>query len=101
MWRNADKKKDVKEWITSTPEQTTSTTRIHSSGKWKRPPTVWVICNYDASHHQGINDSGVGLIIRNSNGAFMECGMGEFQGRETAAQAKLTAFVWAMQACSA
>ena len=59
--------KNVKEWITSTPEQTTSTTRIHSSGKWKRPPTVWVICNYDASHHQGINYSGVGLIIRNSN----------------------------------
>lgn len=56
-------KKDVKEWITSTPEQTTSTTRIHSSGKWKRPPTVWVICNYDASHHQGINDSGVAAWV--------------------------------------
>ncbi|EOA18880.1 hypothetical protein CARUB_v10007509mg, partial [Capsella rubella] len=66
--------------------------------KWKKLEGGWVKCNYDASHHEGNRDSGLGWIIRNSTGIFLHGGMGRFQGRATPAEAECTALLWAIQA---
>ncbi|KAL1198676.1 hypothetical protein V5N11_002942 [Cardamine amara subsp. amara] len=40
----------------------------------------------------------MGWIIRNSNGTFMHCGMGKFQGRTPVEEADCSALIWALQA---
>lgn len=57
-----------------------------------------VKCNYDVSHHEGNQDSGLGWIIRNSNGQLLTCGMDKFQERYTIEEAELLALIWAIQA---
>ncbi|ESQ33179.1 hypothetical protein EUTSA_v10005379mg, partial [Eutrema salsugineum] len=52
-----------------------------SISKWSSPSHNFLKCNYDASHHDGTQNSGLGWIIRNSNGVFLDGGMGKFQGR--------------------
>jgi len=45
--------------------------------------------------------SGLGWLIRNSQGTVLECGMGKFQGRMTPEEAECSALIWAIQATSA
>lgn len=95
---------DTKEWIHSSSvspdqivmEQKFTGTNTHANG-WKRPRRGWVKCNYDVSHHEGNIDSGMGWIIRNDNGFFMDCGMGKYQGRMTIEEAECFALIWALQ----
>lgn len=92
---------DTKEWLEksvetdSIPSETTC--RRSNNGKWEPPPRGWVKCNYDASHHTGNYPSGLGWIIRNSNGTVLECGMGKFQGRATVEESECTTLIWALQ----
>ncbi|XP_010501862.1 PREDICTED: uncharacterized protein LOC104779182 [Camelina sativa] len=78
---------DVEEWITNTSPQSDEGHEVHrarSQGtKWTPPDQRWVKCNYDASHHDGDRNSGLGWILRTTTGAFLEAGMGKFQGRAT------------------
>lgn len=75
--------KDANEWITSIAGdehlvlKKNTDIRIEMGG-WKKPPAGWTKCNYDVSHHEGDRDSGLGWIIRNVNGVFMEGSMGKF-----------------------
>jgi len=92
---------DTKEWLDNTRlperpyrEQQSSTLR---KAIWQRPPVGWVKCNYDVSHHEGNKFSGLGWIIRNSQGICLDCGMGKFQGRQTIEEAECTALIWAIQ----
>ncbi|CAA7035355.1 unnamed protein product [Microthlaspi erraticum] len=66
--------------------------------QWQVPSRGWVKCNYDASHHDGDQDSGMGWIIRNSNGHFLDCGMDKYQGRVSAVESECSALLWALQA---
>ncbi|EOA18130.1 hypothetical protein CARUB_v10006591mg [Capsella rubella] len=86
---------DTEEWLNHlTPHApiptTTSKPLSHHAptrrSKWTPPCQGWVKCNYDASHHEGNRDSGLGWIIRDSQGTFLNGGMGRFQGRYTALQ---------------
>ncbi|ESQ37212.1 hypothetical protein EUTSA_v10003059mg, partial [Eutrema salsugineum] len=67
------------------------------STKWRAPSNGLVKCNYDASHHRGNNDSGLGWIIRNCNGTFLDAGMGKFQGRHSPEESECSALIWALQ----
>lgn len=75
-----------------------TTTRRSRLGKWRTPKTGWVKCNFDASHHEGDQPSGLGWIIRDPHGNVLDCGMGKYQGRHTIEEAKCTALIWAIQA---
>ncbi|KAL0676998.1 hypothetical protein Bca4012_004979 [Brassica carinata] len=59
-----------------------------------------VKCNYDAAHHEGPHDSGMGWLIRNKHGTLLEAGMRKFEGRSTVMESELSALIWSMQACS-
>lgn len=48
--------------------------------KWVPPQYGLVKCNYDASHHQGSNKSGMGWVVRNTVGTILHCGMGTIPG---------------------
>lgn len=78
---------DTKEWLDNITQHEKSPSRIHPSlsrnEKWTPPMRGRLKCNFDASHHEGNRISGLGWIIRDSNGTFMDCGMGKFQGRTT------------------
>lgn len=54
-------------------------------------------CNYDVSHYGGDNVSGIGWIIRDDKGVFLDCGMGKFQGRNSVEEAEFTALLRAVQ----
>lgn len=69
----------------------------HAEKGWKKPPTGWVKSNFDVSYHEGDMASGLGWIIRNSNGIFLNCGMGKYQGRYTIKEAECFVLLWAMQ----
>ena len=92
---------DTREWIENiaTSEQGHNDIHHHRSPrvKWKTPQRGWVKCNYDSSHHKGTSGSGLGWIIRNSHGTFMECGMSKFQGRAPVEESECTALIWALQ----
>ncbi|KAL9288137.1 putative ribonuclease H domain-containing protein [Arabidopsis thaliana] len=49
-------------------------------------------------HHEGAGASGLGWIIRDSNGFVLDCGMGQFEGRNTIEEAECTSLIWAIQA---
>ncbi|XP_010462981.1 PREDICTED: uncharacterized protein LOC104743622 [Camelina sativa] len=54
---------DTKEWLNNTEklEQYQGNQQVPSRhGKWKPPDQRWVKCNFDASHHEGNRDSGLG-----------------------------------------
>lgn len=65
--------------------------------KWKTPPRGWIKCNYDSSHHEGNTASGLGWIIRNSNGILLHCCMSSFHGRATVEESECTTLIWALQ----
>ncbi|XP_010513002.1 PREDICTED: uncharacterized protein LOC104788940 [Camelina sativa] len=65
--------------------------------QWKKPNDGWVKCNYDVSHYEGDRHSGLGWLIRNTNGIFLDGGMGKYQGRATIEEAECTALIWAIQ----
>ncbi|CAL9222427.1 unnamed protein product, partial [Arabidopsis halleri] len=93
---------DTQEWIENVVQHETSTTSHQSlqrrEQRWKRPTSGWVKCNYDASHHEGERESGLGWIIRNTHGLVIECGMGKFHDRISVEEAECSALIWAMQA---
>lgn len=93
---------DTKEWLENRPQRESSSARTHQClsrrERWTPPPRGWIKCNYDASHREGDSASGLGWIIRDSTGTFMDCGMGQFQGRTTIEEAECTALLWAIQA---
>ncbi|XP_020873128.1 uncharacterized protein LOC9303263 isoform X1 [Arabidopsis lyrata subsp. lyrata] len=93
---------DTKEWIESRKATNEGPPQhIHSSGrleKWTRLARGWVKCNYDAAHREGKEDSGLGWIIRDSQGIFLHSGWGKFQGRVSAEEAECTTLIWAIQA---
>ncbi|ESQ46783.1 hypothetical protein EUTSA_v10028305mg, partial [Eutrema salsugineum] len=76
---------DVKEWISASSTGSSISANIFSTSghhdRWRPLSRDMIKCNYDASHHEGARDSGLGWIIRNGNGTFLESGMGKFQGR--------------------
>ena len=93
---------DTKEWLdnTMTNEQQNGNRNAappHNT-KWSPPGRDKLKCNYDASHHEGNTVSGLGWILRNSQGTVVECGMGKFQGRMTTEEAECSALIWAIQA---
>ena len=92
---------DTREWIENTAVSEQGQPDIqHRRGpraRWMPPEQGWVKCNYDSSHHEGDRGSGIGWIIRNSHGTFMECGMRKFQGRATIKKSECTALIWALQ----
>ncbi|CAF1993233.1 unnamed protein product [Brassica napus] len=57
----------------------------------------WVKCNYDASLTQ-YQTSGMGWVIRNSHGIFLNCGVGKFEGRHAVEEAEALALIWSMRA---
>lgn len=93
---------DTKEWF-SNQEETGLTctprnaTRNGNSTHKKKPTTRWVKCNFDAYHHEGNQSSGLGWIIRNCNGIFLNCGMEQFQGKHTIEEVEARALIWALQ----
>jgi len=66
---------------------------INRQQKWSTPPRGWVKCNYDASHQFNDRCSGLGWIIRNSDGVCLDCGQGKFQGRISAEEAECSALL--------
>ncbi|CAH2051456.1 unnamed protein product [Thlaspi arvense] len=64
---------------------------------WIPPPLGWAKCNYDAFNHLDNRDSGLGWIIRNSSGRYLDGGMGKYQGRFIYAEAECSALIWALQ----
>ncbi|ESQ43697.1 hypothetical protein EUTSA_v10015769mg [Eutrema salsugineum] len=92
---------DTNEWLNSSTNPQCLPQRsqaiITSQRKWLKPARLWVKCNYDSSHHPGNPISGLGWIIHNCQGTFLECGMGKFQGRNTAEETDCTTLIWAMQ----
>lgn len=48
---------------------------------------------FDASHYEGNRPSGMGWIIRNSNGVFLNCAMDKYQGRYFIEEAEYSALV--------
>lgn len=93
---------DTKEWLDATNglspgiiEESSITSRTKQ--RWKKREHDWVKCNYDVSHHEGKHDSGLGWIIRDSNGRLLTCGMGKFQERYTIEEAELSALIWTIQ----
>ncbi|KAL9812070.1 putative ribonuclease H domain, reverse transcriptase zinc-binding domain-containing protein [Arabidopsis thaliana] len=93
---------DTQEWIENVIKQVNTIPAPHTQrtrrDKWLPPPRGWVKCNYDASHHEGAGASGLGWIIRDSNGFVLDCGMGQFEGRNTIEEAECTSLIWAIQA---
>ncbi|XP_010462877.1 PREDICTED: uncharacterized protein LOC104743503 [Camelina sativa] len=91
---------DTIEWMTclNLTEEYRNTTGAQSRrDTWTKPPPGWIKCNYDASHIEGNNISGLSWIIRDSNGFLLHCGMGKFQGRTTIEESECTALIWAIQ----
>lgn len=93
---------DVKEWIQITEhefqaQQTTGSSNI--SSKWQKPPLGWVKCNFDVAHREGNNPSGLGWIVRNHAGTFLNSGNGVFEGRTTVQEAECSSLLWAIQCC--
>ncbi|CAD5335873.1 unnamed protein product [Arabidopsis thaliana] len=93
---------DTKEWLdnTMTNEQQNGNRNADPSRntKWSPPGRDKLKCNYDASHHERNTVSGLGWILRNSQGTVIECGMGKFQGRMTTEEAECSTLIWAIQA---
>ncbi|EFH41781.1 hypothetical protein ARALYDRAFT_917523 [Arabidopsis lyrata subsp. lyrata] len=96
---------DTKEWLdcqdrTHGPQHDGKLQGVRSSrsSKWCKPERGYVKCNFDASHYEGNQSSGLGRIIRDSNGTCLDCGMGKFQGRQTIEEAECSALIWAIQA---
>ncbi|CAH2047873.1 unnamed protein product [Thlaspi arvense] len=65
--------------------------------RWTPPPYGWTKCNYYASHHMTNQHSGLGWILRNSQGVFLNGGMDKYQGRYTSEEAECSALIWALQ----
>ncbi|VVA98337.1 unnamed protein product [Arabis nemorensis] len=92
---------DVEEWVSTLGDTNenifTQPMPTQQQVRWKPPASDWVKCNYDVSHREGNQNSGLGWIIKNSNGIFLEAGMGKFEGRETVEEAECTTLLWATQ----
>lgn len=91
---------DIKEWMESLIHvEHTAGPNLHTcrASKWSKPKRGWVKCNYDASHHAEQDQAGMGWIIRDAMGNFLDCGMGKYQGRITTEEAECTALIWALQ----
>ncbi|KAK6164302.1 hypothetical protein DH2020_001166 [Rehmannia glutinosa] len=48
--------------------------------KWKRPPSMFFKCNVDASLNNGMNSTGVGMILRDDKGEFVVARVVTFPG---------------------
>ncbi|KAL1222484.1 hypothetical protein V5N11_020712 [Cardamine amara subsp. amara] len=94
---------DTKEWLDSREENGKFPSQRDIGGPrqnltWQKPRSGWVKCNFDASHHEGNRSSGLGWIIRNSDGTFLFCDMETFQGRHRVEEAENNTLIWALQA---
>lgn len=92
---------DTNEWLDVQEKaqqyDQTKPVRTQSRRNWKKPHKGWIKCNYDASHHERNRASGLGWIIRNFNGVFLNRAMGKYQGRQSIEEAECSALLWALQ----
>ncbi|KAG2240190.1 hypothetical protein Bca52824_090951 [Brassica carinata] len=91
---------DIGEWVSIMSLDPINSREIRTfsshTSRWEPPPVGWVKCNYDVSLTQ-YPTSGMGWVIRNSQGILLNCGMGKFEGRHTVEEAEASALVWSMQ----
>lgn len=88
----------VSEWNIANPSlEDNVPNQRRGNTQWEPPAQDYLKCNFDSSYGQGPEFMGVGWILRNSNGVFIEAGWAKSPQVGSPLQAEACGFLYVIQ----
>ncbi|CAA7017512.1 unnamed protein product [Microthlaspi erraticum] len=89
----------VAEWFIANPSTTIQERRIcvTPTSCWEPPSSGWLKCNFDSTYRSSASCMGVGWIIRDDKGQYIESGWAKLPQVDTPLQAEANGFLYVVQ----